>query len=249
MRSPGRCRWWPSWRHGRRPPRGGTGRRVRGGHLAWRLDGAGRGRGGGGRSPAGGGVHRGVGQGVGVPVAVPGDPGEGHRREAPDQHGGLGGERTQSRVLDLPASAHLLDDQLGVHPRLDPGRAKFGSGGQAGDESPVLGDVVGGGADRLGTFGQHLTGGRVADHGAVASRARVAPGAPVGLDDHRVQAHSPDSFVRTMIRRQSSQRTTSSGAVLAIRARSAPERSSRQPPQRPPRSRAAPSPVDSRILS
>jgi hypothetical protein len=59
-------------------------------------------------------------------------------------------------VLDLPAAAHLLDDQLGVHPDLDLGRLELEGGRQARDQPAVLRDVVGGPPDPGGPLGQHL---------------------------------------------------------------------------------------------
>ena len=47
------------------------------------------------------------------------------------QLGRLPGERAHRRVLHLPASGHLLDDELGVHPDGDPPRAEIPGGGRA----------------------------------------------------------------------------------------------------------------------
>ena len=220
----------------------GPGRRVGGGDLAGRLGGR-RGL----RRLAGGPVHGGVGERVGVLVAFARNPAEGHRVEPAHQRRRLGGQRAQTRVLDLPAAGHLLDDQFGVQPGLHHARPELGGGLQPGDQPLVLGDVVGGDPDRLGTLGQHRAGGGVADHRAVPGGSGVAPGAAVGLDDNPV-AHRPDSLVRTMIRRHSSQRTTSSGAAARIRALSPAARSRRQPPQRPPVSSAAPSPPELSLI-
>jgi hypothetical protein len=79
-------------------------------------------------------------------------------------------------VLDLPSARHLLDDQLGVHADLDVGtRCVLGRELETGDEAAVLGDVVGGGADRLAPRGDHLAGVRVAHEGSVGGGSRVAP--------------------------------------------------------------------------
>jgi len=186
-----------------------------------------------------------------VPVSVPGDPGEPDGGESADQPGRLRGERTQAGVFDLPPAAHLLDHELGVHPGFHLGGAEFRGGLQAGDQAAVLCDVVGGGADRCGAFGEHFAGVRGADHRAVSGRTGVAPGSAVCFDDDHTRRHcyTPDSLVRTMIRRHSSQRTTSFGSAARIRARSAPDNSSRHPPHRPAVRRAAPSPLSSRIRS
>ncbi len=79
-------------------------------------------------------------------------------------------------MFDLPAPAHLLDDELGVHPDLDVGvRGEVGRGTQPGDQALVLGDVVGRPADRARPLGQDRTGVGVADERPVPRRARIAP--------------------------------------------------------------------------
>jgi hypothetical protein len=81
-----------------------------------------------------------------------------------------------------------------------------------------------------------------------AARARVAAGPPVSLDDE--PGHSPDSAVRTRIRRHSSQRMTSSGSASRSSLISTLLSSRRQPPHRRWRSSAAPTPpCCSRIFS
>ena len=90
---------------------------------------------------------------------------------------------------------------------------------EPGDQAAVLGDVVGGDADRLSALGDQLTGVGVLEQRAVRSRARIAAGGTVGLDDHgpvrSCRGQRPDSPVRTRIRLQSSQRITSSEGALA----------------------------------
>ncbi len=101
-------------------------------------------------------VHRLVRQAVGVGVAFARDPlvGDPVRRE---DRRGFRRQRLHRRVLDLPAARHLLDDELGVHADVDPGvRVQFAGGAQAGQQAPVLGDVVGGDADVLGGLRQGL---------------------------------------------------------------------------------------------
>lgn len=239
----------------------GTGRLSRGGGAACRQGGpcrlratrrglarrgAVRGSGGGGDRQGGAGlgglpllallarVHGLVGEAVGVLVLLARDP---LVRDLADGKDGAGlrGERTHVGVLDLPAAGHLLDDELGVHADPDPGLGVEGVGGpQPGDEAPVLGDVVRGGADVFGGLGQSLAGGRVEDTGAVAGGARVAPGAAVGLDDERTgrTGHRPDSGVRTRIRLQFSQRTTESAGAARTSLISVMLSSRRQPSQR-----------------
>ena len=86
-------------------------------------------------------------------------------------------------VLDLPATRHLLDDELGVHPDLDPGvRRELRRQLEPGDQAGVLRDVVGRHSDRGAVLGDHLTGVGVLEHRAVRCRARVAPRAAVRLD-------------------------------------------------------------------
>ena len=86
---------------------------------------------------------------------------------------------------------------------------------------------------------------------AVAGRARVAPRPAVRLDDEArltrrpvatwpTARHSPDSAVRTRIRPQFSQRSTSCGSALRTAASSLPYSSIRQPWQARWRSGAAP---------
>ncbi len=78
-----------------------------------------------------------------------------------------------SRVLDLPAARHLLDDELEVHarPRWRPGPAPAAARRPA-MQAPVLGDVVRGDARcAAAALRQHLARRRVAHHRAVARRA------------------------------------------------------------------------------
>src|SRR5690606_14527346 len=182
-RTLGECRAGPG-----RSGRGVPGRALRLGGR--RAHGAGR-RGvqvGGGRRrgpllPACARVHRLVGQPVGVLVALARDPlvGDPLPREDPRR---LGRQRLHVGVLDLPAAGHLLDDQLGVHPDADHGlRVEVAGGAQAGQQAPVLGDVVGGDADVLGGLRQGLPRRRVAHHGPVPGGPGVAPRPAVRLDD------------------------------------------------------------------
>ena len=69
-------------------------------------------------------------------------------------------------------------------------------------------------AERLGALGEQRAGVGVADEGAVAGDPRVAARPAVGLDGEPA-AHSPDSAVRTRMRRHSSQRSTSSSGRRA----------------------------------
>ena len=65
------------------------------------------------------------------------------------------------RVLDLPAAGHLLDDELGVQPRLDRRRrVELADRLEPGDQPAVLRDVVARGADVLGDLAQHRAGRR-----------------------------------------------------------------------------------------
>ena len=133
-------------------------------------------------------------------------------------------------MLDLPAARHLLDDELGVHPHLDlGGRVEVERRLQAGDQAAVLGDVVGRPADRRRPLGEHPAGVGVPHERAVAGRARVAPRSAVRLDDEAGAVTGPDSAVRTRIRPQFSQRTTSCGSALRTADSSLPYSSSRQP--------------------
>ena len=87
-------------------------------------------------------------------------------------------------MLDLPTPGHLLDDELGVHPDLQLGvGGMFAMKFETGDEPTVFGHVVGGHPDRLGPFGDDLTGVGIADERAVSGRSGIAPGAAVGFHD------------------------------------------------------------------
>ena len=120
---------------------------------------------------------------------------------------------------------------------------------QAGDQPAVLRDVVRLLAEGLGPLGEHGAGVGVADHGAVAGDPGVAARPAVGLDDEPA-AHSPDSAVRTRMRRHSSQRSTSSSGADRMRWISTGFSSSWQPPQRRWCSAAAPMPpLATRIFS
>ena len=139
----------------------------------------------------------------------------------------LRGQRSHVRMLDLPATRHLLDHELGVHPHLEQGvwrvlQVEL----ETGDQAAILGDVVRGMADRLCSLRNHLAAVGVTDQRTEAGRTGITPRATVGLDDdvrmsHLGRAQIPDSWVRTRMRLHSSQRITSSLGASAIRARSA----------------------------
>ena len=197
-----------------------------------------------------GGVHRLVGEPVGVLVLLPRDPGEADRREPRDQRRGLPSQRLHVGVLDLPAARHLLDDQLGVHPYLDLGGADLERSRQPGDQAAVLRDVVGRPPDAGSPLGEHVTRVRLEDDRAVAGRTGVAPRPAVCLHGHsHGRAHSPDSAVRTRIRRHSWRRTSSTAAAR-YSAFSFCIRSRRHAPQRPRSIGPAPTPPSAaRIFS
>jgi len=65
------------------------------------------------------------------------------------QGDGLAGQRTHRRVLHLPPSAHLLDEQLGIEPHGNPAGTQFGGSGEPGYQPAVLRDVVRRDPDRL----------------------------------------------------------------------------------------------------
>ena len=162
-------------------------------------------------------VHRLVGEPVGVRLRSRGIHSKRHVGERRPQRGRLARKRAQSRVLDLPAARHLLDDELGVHPDGDRRRRRA-------RPRPA--------ARRAGrdtrrrcwcrrrcaslALGEHRTGVGVAHDRAVAGRPGIAARSAVRLDDDALpRSQSPDSAVRTRMRRQFSQRTTSSGAAVA----------------------------------
>ena len=145
-------------------------------------------------------------------------------------------------MLDLPATSHLLDDELGVHTYFDLGVGRvLACELEPGDETAVLGDVVGGDTDRLAALGDHGAGVGVADQGSVRRGSRIAPRPAISLDDD-ASGHSPDSAVRTRMRLHSGQRSTSSSGSAASSRRSALLISSRQPSHFLARRAAAPSP-------
>ncbi len=158
------------------------------------------------------GIHRLVSKPVGMAVLQPRNPAEANPVEPAGELGGAAGQRSHRRVLDLPAPGHLLHYELGIHPYRDLNRAEIGGGLQSSDQAPVLGDVVRLDADGFLALSQHRAGIGVENHRAVAGRPGIAAGAAVRLDDHPKRAssasHSPDSWVRTRIRRQFSQRST-----------------------------------------
>ncbi|PSK55540.1 hypothetical protein B0E38_03145 [Streptomyces sp. 111WW2] len=132
-------------------------------------------------------------------------------------------------------------------------RVQFRGRAQAGQQAPVLGHVVRDDAEVLGGLHQGLPRHRIEDHRAVARGPRVAPRPAVGLDDelprgagrlvsHRTAAYSPESAVRTRMRRQFSQRTTVSGAAERISLSSVMASSWRHPWQLRWYSLAAPTP-------
>jgi hypothetical protein len=132
-----------------------------------------------------------------VLVALARHPHEGDEVEAAHERGRLRGERAQARVFDLPAAGHLLHHELRVHPHLDLGRAELDRGAQTGEQSRVLGDVVGRDTQRVGPLGEHLAGVGFAHHRAVSGRPGVAPRSPVGLDDDPKLAHSISWLARS----------------------------------------------------
>jgi len=93
-------------------------------------------------------------------------------------------ERTHGRVLDLPATGQLFDHELGVEACLDRGvRIYLPGRGEPGDQSAVLRNVVGLGADVLGALGEHLPGLRVTYDCPIGRGTRIASGSAIGLDD------------------------------------------------------------------
>ena len=184
-------------------------------------------------------VHRLVGQSVGVGVLGPRDPRVADLLEPRAERLRLLEQRPQVGMLDLPAAGHLLHHQLGVHPHLDLGGAQFGRLLQSGNQTAVLGDVVGGMPDRLLALGQHRAAVGRPHHRAVSRRARVATGPAVGLDDH---LHWSPPETRNRIAPHSGHRNTSSSAAAEIRASSPRSISIRHAPHRRPCSRPAPGP-------
>ena len=88
------------------------------------------------------------------------------------------------RVLDLPAPAHLLHDQLGVQADLDLSTGiKIMGVCQASQRPAVLSDIVGGQSDVAGQFGKHCSCGSVLDHSPVCGWPWIAPRATISLDD------------------------------------------------------------------
>lgn len=85
-------------------------------------------------------------------------------------------------LLHPPVALHLLDDQLRVADELDLVRLEFLGELDAKQERPVFRNVVGGLADRLAALGKHLAG-RVGGDGGDRRGPRIAPGAPVDVDD------------------------------------------------------------------
>ena len=146
----------------------------------------------------------------------------------------------QSRVLDLPTPAHLFHDELRIHRHCNLIRTKSTRLFEPGNQTPVLGDVVGGLPDEVFVFGQH--GGAVGreHHASESGRAGVSPGSPVGFDD---DFHEPGPRTRSRIAPHSEHRSTSSSAAAVMRANSPRSSSIRQAPQRPPTSLPAPKPV------
>ncbi len=164
------------------------------------------------------------------------------------------GERFQVGVLDLPATRHLLDHEFGIHPYFGrrAGRDER-SRLQPGDQPAILGHVVGRVADSLRDLGKHLAGFGIHYDGPVSGVAWIAARTAVRLYEQpsdpmtRRQllprpSHSPDSGVRTRMRRHSSQRITSSGSAARMWFRSTVLRARWHPSQRPRRSAAAPTP-------
>ncbi len=138
------------------------------------------------------------------------------------------GERFQVGVLDLPATRHLLDHEFGIHPYFGrrAGRDER-SRLQPGDQPAILGHVVGRVADSLRDLGKHLAGFGIHYDGPVSGVAWIAARTAVRLYEQpsdpmtRRQllprpSHSPDSGVRTRMRRHSSQRITSSGSAARM---------------------------------
>ena len=85
---------------------------------------------------------------------------------------------------------------------------------QARDQAAVLGDVVGRPPHGRCALGEHAPAVGVAHQRAVPGRTGIAPRPAVRLDDQPPRTHRPDSAVRTRIRPQFSQRTTSCGSAL-----------------------------------
>ena len=172
-------------------------------------------------------------------VTFPRNPAERDTVECRRQRPGLLMQFGQPRMLDLPAPAHLFHDELGIHRHRNLISTKPTCLFESGDQTPVLGDVVGGLSDELFVFGQH--GGAVGreHHAPESGRSGVSPGSPIGFDD---DFHEPGPRTRNRIAPHSEHRSTSSSAAAVMRASSPRSSSIRQAPQRPPASRPAPTP-------
>ena len=139
----------------------------------------------------GGGVHRLVGQLVGMRVLGARNPRVGDVVEPGRQLLGPLVQRNQVGVFDAPSACHLLDHQFGVHRNGHLGGALRGGGLQSRDEAAVLGDVVGGVADRFLALRKDRSAvGREHDR-AVSGGPRIAPRPAVGLDPHLHLVRSP----------------------------------------------------------
>src|SRR4051794_3841834 len=92
----------------------------------------------------------------------------------------------QGLVLDLVLPRYLAHDQLRIADQLQPVGAERLRALDPEQQRPVLGDVVGRGADRFAALLQHLTV-SVLNNDGDRRRARVSPRPAVDVDAHRAR--------------------------------------------------------------
>ena len=168
----------------------------------------------------------------------------GLRRNRRGELGGLGGQRPQVRVLDLPAAADICSTTSLESIRTSTSvRAELGGRLQAGDQprySATLLVVTPSPPDALG---EHLAGAR-----RRAPRRRSRPGRGCRATRRRPRRRGGGSYgpvtraLRTRIAPHSSWRTTASAGADCTSASAVRSSSSRHAPQRRSRSGAAPAP-------
>src|SRR4029078_13248630 len=102
------------------------------------------------------------------------------------------------RFLCLPSSAHLLDDELRVHPRVEIVDAAALRLLQADDETLVFGDVVRRHAEALRELGDDVPA-RVEQAGAGAREAGVPARCAIGIQDRLHPASSSAKRARSTL--------------------------------------------------
>src|ERR1700687_4427238 len=143
-------------------------------------------------------VDRAVRERVGDRVLFARDVRDGARRECREQRTGLQRERLHVRVLDLPTAAHLFDDELRVHARVELVDAPALRLLEPDDESLVFRDVVRRHAEELRELRDDVPV-CVEQHCSGARETGIPARGPVGIEDRLHPARNSAKRARSTL--------------------------------------------------